>query len=376
MKLPALCILLSLGWMHLKSQSFDFYGSEIKFPALSVSAHDSLVKTSLVPMVLGDYIRSNIRQLNLDDWAIVLFVNKYVDAQFADAAEADKTRILTSCLFTLGMNAAIGVRNKHRMLPLVSIDKRTKYVNGPYFEQDGYKFLPVEPGKGAFGIRKLLIRSKEGNKDIRLDYTIVPIFTEQRLVKKEVFFFNDHSRLTDSLSYEYSKTYVEYFNDLPRREPNENYYKAPVSNALAGSLFPSLNEKVGVCGSRTDSINFLIKFVQTAIEFREDIEIYGKKDFCSFPEGTLAMGEGDCEDKCELFAFLIAHYFHDLDLLFLYYPHHVRVGLADPTVPVGTKTYHTFNGQKYFIVELQNGATVLGDQIFTKNPDYPSKVVR
>lgn len=116
--------------------------------------------------------------------------------------------------------------------------------------------------------------------------------------------------------------------------------------------------------------------MQTAVKFEEDIVVYGKEDFCSFPENTLAVGKGDCEDKCELFAFLVNHYFRGIDIIFLYYSNHVRIGLYDPMSVIGNKAIQEFDKRKYVIAELQDSTTVLGDDFFNIFHQDPMEIVR
>ena len=142
---------------------------------------------------------------------------------------------------------------------------------------------------------------------------------------------------------------------------------------LGTSFFEATDTK---CTNRLDSINFLIKFVQTVVIFEEDQVIYGKEDFCSFPENTFALGLGDCEDKCKAFAFLIHHYFDQIDIIFLNYPGHIRIGLHDPVLAIENSPFQEYEGLRYLETELQDDRTVLGDErfaIFHSTPSFITK---
>jgi hypothetical protein len=90
----------------------------------------------------------------------------------------------------------------------------------------------------------------------------------------------------------------------------------------------------------------------------------------------MGMCKGDCEDKCELFAFLISRYFKDISIVFLYYPNHVRIGLYDPQSLSGDMAYQEFDNQKYLIAELQDDMTVLGDDFFNVFHKNPEEIVK
>jgi predicted transglutaminase-like cysteine proteinase len=258
-----------------------------------------------------------------------------------------------------------------QLLSMVSFDNKFNPIDGAkFYEKDGYKFMPVKRQSKIIKLKHLELYCKAENRDIPLDYAKMPNLQNQILSNKELSFFNYCTKRNDSITFIFSNAYNRYYNDLPRIIPDHHYYMAPVSPAFQNSFFAALDGKMGQCHTRLDSINFLLKLVQTAVQFEEDQTLYGKKDWCSFPENTFALGKGDCEDKSEAFAFLISHYFNKVGIVFLYYANHighinhVRVGLNDPNLPLVGRPCKEFEGKSYFEAELQSDDTVLADDFF------------
>lgn len=375
--MKAILFLFVILGTHAAAQSkeFIFYGKSFELPGYSVVEKDSLLNEKGVPQRIKLYLDDKIRTISLENWGLIYFLNAFVDAQFDRQTGVEKAKILKSLLSEERINNAIGIVSRSQWLSLVSVDNKAKLVNTPYVSQDGYKFVAV---KNEFipHLRKLDIVARAEYKDVDLNYSSAPNFYDLMAEQKMVYFFNYFLQSTDSLTFKFSKTYNDFFNDLPRIKPDYHYYKAPVSSIFRTSIFQEIDKKINRCKTRTDSINFLIKFIQTAVQFEEDMVVYGKEDFCSFPENTMAIGKGDCEDKCEAFAFLINHYFPAIDIVFLFYPGHVRIGLGNTNLSNIGKPFQEFEGKKYMEVELQSNDTVLADESFSEFHQIPMSIGR
>jgi hypothetical protein len=72
-------------------------------------------------------------------------------------------------------------------------------------------------------------------------------------------------------------------------------------------------------------VNFLLRFVQTAFEYKTDEEQFGReKPF--FPDETIYYPYSDCEDRAILFSYLVRSLLH-LDVVGLYYPNHIATAV-------------------------------------------------
>lgn len=70
-----------------------------------------------------------------------------------------------------------------------------------------------------------------------------------------------------------------------------------------------------------------LNFVQTAIDYRSDAELYGCEEFWAAPVETLYLRAGDCEDTAVLLCSILGAM--GLDWVMLDFPSHVAVGYGD-----------------------------------------------
>jgi hypothetical protein len=369
-------IFILFGRVSAQNRTFAFYGDKFELPGCSATEKDSLLNEKVVPECIRSYIDDKIETINLKDWGLLYFLNAFVDAEFYTESSFNKVKVLNLLITKEGINNAIGIASGNRDVSLVSIDNKAKIINTQCAVLDGYKFISVKPNSNIRHLKNVDINGRAEYRDINLNYTDVPIFRNLMVKQKKACFFNYCLKEKDSITFSFSNAYNDFFNDLPRIIPDYHYYKAPVSSFFRTSIFQEIDKKISCCKRRIDSINFLIKFIQTAVQFEEDIKIYGKQDFCSFPENTMALGKGDCEDKCEAFAFLVNHYFPTIDIVFLFYPEHVRIGLGDTNTPISGEPYQEFEGKKYLEVELQSNDTVLADESFSIFHEVPVSIGR
>jgi phage pi2 protein 07 len=377
MRVALIVYILLLGnYVHSQNRSFDFFGIRVDV-LINQPEYDTLVKEHRCPVGQDLFIKSSIKQYQLDDWAIVLFLKKLVDAVFAECTEVNKVSILSALLSAQNINNAIGIRSKTVHALLVSVDIKAKLINTEFFEDGGYKFIPLNSNRRIpFKLKSIQRFCKEGNRDIQLNYRVTPSLNYASPLRKVIRFYDFNAKMYDSIQVSVSKEYISYSNELPRIKPSKYYYKAPTSPIFNSTLFGCLNEKIKSSKSMMDSINFLLRYTQTSVQYEDDKSIYGINDFASFPETTVYVGKGDCEDKCQLFAFLLEYYFKDtVEIVFLLYPNHVQVGVYSYFFDYGTKYYVEYKGKKYLVSEPSaDTVTVLGDDFFNTFRETPIQI--
>ena len=93
-------------------------------------------------------------------------------------------------------------------------------------------------------------------------------------------------------------------------------------------------------------------FVQTAIQYASDADLYGEDEFWARPLETLYCHKGDCEDTSVLLcSILLAMGF---DAVLLDYPGHVAVGVC---LEGAEGTYYPYGGKSYFLCETARDDT-------------------
>jgi len=77
--------------------------------------------------------------------------------------------------------------------------------------------------------------------------------------------------------------------------------------------------------SEQQAVNFLLRFVQTALKYETDEQQFGEENYL-FPEETLFYPYSDCEDRAVLFAWLVRSLLK-LQVIGLDYPGHVATAV-------------------------------------------------
>jgi hypothetical protein len=367
------CFIISTAYSQ--ERSFNFYGNTIELKNLSAEDCDSMIKENKVPASLQLYLNENIVRYNLEDWAIVLFLKTYVEAAFTDVSDAGKVKILSALLTAQNINNAIGIRSSHRLLSLVSIDRKQMPHGINVFDEQGYKLIYGATNKIPFKIKNADIVFYKG-RDIQL--RAVPpklnVSDYKQIIRS---FYNCTTQKIDSLSFSYSPQYIKYSYAFPMAVSKVLYTKLPISPLFTSSFFTSLTPKLQGCSNKQDSINFLMRFTQTVIKYEPNENTYGWGGYPCYPENTLVMAKGDCDDYSMLLAFLLSYYFKDLDVVFLEYDsfNHVRLGIYDKSLDTKNKSFIEYQGKKYLLAEL-TGETVLGDMLFIGSKNRPDRIVQ
>jgi hypothetical protein len=366
------CLAMIFARSYCQKDNFDFYGNKIKCVNLTNTINDSLLHKKLVPNVIKNLIQTNVDRFGLEDWSLVLFLNQYVKAQFADLKEIDRVKILSVLLTYENLNNAIGIRNRSAAITLIGIEKNlipTAYT----FEESGYKFICIENDKKLFNLKEIQVVAGH-SRDVSISAKS-PLLNINDFAKRSCTFFNYSLRRMDTLSFIYSKQYISYSYDFPIVLSRKSYIQYPISIEFTNSLVQGLNNKIVNCRNKTDSINFLLRFVQTGVKNELNEINYGKNGFPSYPENTLVEGKGDCDDKVLLLAFLLSYYFRDVDIVFLYYPGHVRLGIPLEEVKSENRSFVEYKGKKYFIADPTDDFSIVGDVFYTILP-HPLQIIR
>src|SRR5450755_4597354 len=198
---------------HCQNKSFDFYGNSIPLIAISQQDRDSLVKENTVPNVLQRYINTEIKLYDLEDWAIVLFLKKYVTAEFGNYTDADNVKILSSLLSVQNINNAIGIRNNHRIFPLISIDRKQIPQGVNVYNEDGYQLIYGAVKKIPFDIRAVNVVFYKG-KDLQIRAG-TPKLNANDYKQANRTFLNYITKQKDSITFSYSPEYIKYSQDFP-----------------------------------------------------------------------------------------------------------------------------------------------------------------
>lgn len=116
----------------------------------------------------------------------------------------------------------------------------------------------------------------------------------------------------------------------------------------------------------TNTVNFVLKFIQMNIEYKLDNKTNGCEEYWKYPVETLVEKQGDCEDTAVLFASIIKTLDYDTVLLLYKIPDsksdvgHLAVGIH---LENGEKNWNYIvdnSGKKYYYCETTNTAYSIG----------------
>ena len=124
------------------------------------------------------------------------------------------------------------------------------------------------------------------------------------------------------------------------------YFNAAVSQESVDSLERSLKHLV-TNKSEVESVNILLRFVQTAFDYKVDQEQFGKEK-PMFIEETLYYPYSDCEDRAVLFAYLVRSIL-GLDVVGLRYDGHIATAVKFKDQVYGDAV--VYSGEKYIICD-------------------------
>jgi len=126
--------------------------------------------------------------------------------------------------------------------------------------------------------------------------------------------------------------------------------------------------------SSIETTNFILRFVQETITYREDYETKGLEEYWRFPVETLVDKKGDCEDSAVLFSSIMKALGYDPVLLFYILDGETGHLAAGIHLNDGTGNYITHNSKKYYYCETTTTGNSVG-QIPLDIIGMPEKVI-
>ena len=193
----------------------------------------------------------------------------------------------------------------------------------------------------------LAIQTYEGNYPdaddlIDLRVTKAPLISKE-IVERELRF--KYKGETYILTVQYNLPTAKYFENYPLTDLNI-YFNAPLTNEANFSVISQLKDILEE-KPEAEAVNILLRFVQTAFQYKTDDEQFGReKSF--FSEETLFYPFCDCEDRSVFFSYLVRNLL-GLKVIGLDYPGHIATAVKFNTDLEGDSV--TFNNEKYLVCD-------------------------
>ena len=203
----------------------------------------------------------------------------------------------------------IPTQNKLYATPYITIDGQRYYITS--FEQRKQKMGALYTYRGEY---------PGADQIVSLDIKDSPVF-KNAVSERDLKF--TYAGTPYSIPVKFSNDAVNYFQYYPQTN-YEVYFGAKVAPLANYSL---LKQLTAIIDGKTEAeaVNILLRFVQTAFEYKTDGEYFGREK-PMFVEETIFYPYSDCEDRSVLFAHLVKNLL-GLDVVGLNFPGHMATAV-------------------------------------------------
>lgn len=323
-----------------------YYGSELQFhyfPEFSFSVINLEEKT--IATIWKQLSHSPYKELinellfykndmNLNDWGMYQLLNQVME-KFYPEKKNNQIIFSTFLMNQLGFRIKIG-RCDNKLISLISF--QTTVYGIPFINFKDERYYIFGKTNTNNGIYSYPIDYPNTDKRINLQAQrpfrfALSLYTKQCKVGEKTYSININKNL------------IDLFRTYPQTEISV-YANTPISTITRKSLekevLPQLSNK-----TEQESVNFLLQFVQTAFEYKNDLQQFGQEKFF-FAEELFYYPFSDCEDRSVLFSQLVRR-FLGLQVILLDYPDHVTTAVKFNTPVAGD--YVDIQGNKYIICD-------------------------
>lgn len=310
----------------------DYFGRQLRFyydPGLKVSLSPRLDEKAMSgywsQVSRADYdglikqINAQRAPLQLNDWGYTLLVHKV--AQAIHPRQHNEQTVFTWFLLTkAGYNARIAYESTRVYLLLPS---RQQLFAAPYFTFDKVRYYLLDfDGKKQKPGRVFTYDGQYPGATERLDMSLTKTINTARSEKLKNLSFRYKGK-TYRIRVGYDQQMVRFLQTYPQMEISL-YFVSDVNLATANPLLRQLKPLVEG-KSEQEAVNLLLRFVQTAFQYKTDEQQFGVENYL-FPEETLHYPYSDCEDRSVFFAWLVRELL-GLEVVGLDFPGHVATAV-------------------------------------------------
>jgi len=285
--------------------------------------------------------RNYKEQMELNDWGYCQLLYEIGKGIFQDSKNYANL-FIWFMLTKSGYEARVGYNEKEVYLLLPS---EQIFYNLPYFTSENKNIYVISFDSKITSIGSLF--TYDGNypgadKLINLMIYKSPNIKDN-IIKKEFKFSYRDKEFT--INAKYNKYTVDFFKKYPHTN-YEVYFNAPLSPVAYSSLITEL-KPILEGKSEAEVVNILLRFIQTAFDYKTDDEQFGMEK-CLFVDETIFYPYSDCEDRSVLFAYLVKKIL-GLEVIGLDYPGHVATAIKFHTDIGGD--YIVFQDNKYIVCD-------------------------
>ncbi len=309
-------------------------------------------------------LKAQKQALQLNDWAYAALI--YQLAENINHKRRNESALLSWFLMTKsGYRARVAYNDTAVYLLLPS---RQEMFEVPYFTFSGKRYYAVAfDGKPRQPGRVFTYDGEypEVTNDFDMRVTEVAGSSDQPGRRHLSFSFEGKQY---NIDVNYDRGRIKFFHSYPQLGL-PMYFGSAVYKPTATPLQKQLAAYMQGM-SEQQAVNFLLRFVQTALEYETDEKQFGEENYL-FPEETLFYPYSDCEDRAILFAWLVRSLLN-LEVVGVEYPGHVATAVHFRQTVKGDAV--SYRGLSYTIAD----PTYINARVGMTMPDlrqYKAKVI-
>lgn len=288
------------------------------------------------------YMQSAAKKNDLGDWGYVMMVDRFTSKLRFDSTE--QKMLAWFFLNKSGYSTKLGYTKSGETRIMMPMDTRLYGVSFYTFDNQRYYVVDTLEKKNTSSEP---VYTYKGNypdavKSVSFMRMKQPKLSFARFDRDLSFEYNKEKYTVKAVANKYD---ISYYTAFPQTDLAV-YTSAGVPMWVDKTVLPSL-EKI-VDGKSTDeAVNILLRFVQTAFNYKTDDQQFGKEKFF-FAQEVIYYPYSDCEDRSVLFAYLVEKLLKR-DVVMLNFPDHVAtaVDLGDKS----TGAVLTYKGKKYTVAD-------------------------
>lgn len=330
-----------------RSITMNYYGNRITLnydPALMVRMPNTVDNETIAQFWkdaseanynhLVNQLGEHRRRMNLNDWGYYILVRNTAQEIFS-RSENGAVLLTWFLMNRSGYRARAAYYDNQAMLMLPSIHQIYEIS---YQRFDGINFYLVEGDAPRVYTYEQDFPDAPRIMDMNINS---PLNLGDAIAKRELTF--EFGGETHTLEFEYCANTVKFYADYPQSQINV-YFDSAVSpiaqESLAENLMPLITDR-----EELDAVNLLLRFTQTAFDYKTDHEQFGYEKFF-FAEEVLHYPYSDCEDRSVLFAYLVRELLN-LQVVGLEYHDHIATAVRFSKHPGGD--YIIFRDERYTV---------------------------
>jgi len=341
---------------NLRTAKFDFFGEKIsieyhkkfkqtfrnKISNKNIASYWENLATQPHKAIISQ-LSETARALQLNDWGTALLFDQFARELQGSNQRNQSSRQLTSwfLLVKAGYNARIAYNDQIFLL----MPSKQPLFSTTYFTLNNQRYYSVALNKKEMKPGKVFTYSgKHLDGQRNLDFSNPNNFiASSHKESRELSFSYGGEQYNIAISY--PKDMINYFKTFPQLDL-ENYFSAGMPKETAFSLLTQLKPIVEN-QTETEAVNRLLRFVQTAFEYKTDDDQFQQENYL-FPLETLYYPYSDCEDRAALFAWLTESLLN-LDVVIVDFPGHIATAVEFNSPTEGDSW--ELNGKRYTMAD-------------------------